>query len=77
MPTPAPSSADIDDWLRALIASGRSEENIFRLATIKFGHVWGDIVAVLIENMANGLMPDVQRSACSCPGNNGGDDFAG
>lgn len=56
-PTPTPSLTDID-WLRSLIHSGRDKEDVLRLATIKFGHVWGSDVAVLVDAIAMDLLKD-------------------
>jgi len=54
-PTPTPSPGDID-WLRALIRSDRDKEDVLRLASIKFGHVWGSELAVLV----NAITSDMQ-----------------
>ena len=56
-PTPTPSLTDTD-WLRSLIHSGRNKEDVLRLATIKFGHIWGSDVAVLVDAITMDLLKD-------------------
>lgn len=56
-PNPTPSPTDID-WLRSLISSDRDREDVLRLATIKFGHIWGSDVAVLVDAITRGQLKD-------------------
>lgn len=56
-PTSTPSPTDID-WLWALISSGRDKEDVLRLATIKFGHIWDSDVASIVEVITRDQIKD-------------------
>lgn len=60
-PRPKLASADIE-WLKQLGASGRNREDILRLTEIKFGHVWGADVTLLVDALLEGILESLDDS---------------